>query len=319
MVTASPVRSWLPVPEGAWLKLLRYGLILLPGTILAWLPVVGLVGMSLSRLSTSDNPHSLARVGGLDLIRRLTEDPAPSLIGHTVLLGLGVALVLWTLASWRPRGWFPEPARRSRWLGALLTSTPPLVIGVAILSLSRVAILGSLWLQSELGWSNAATGLDLLGRILDPYGASGLALCLGVCLANLPSKLRAQRRPTDGDDPEARRVDQAIVAGAGPRRARRVGLSGPGGIPARSIVLWSVVGAMGITPAILLAPTTDCQPIGPGIVVLAAGLGDARSQGAALALATILVEIAAWVGLSTRSVADAGRLRWSSPLAEELV
>jgi hypothetical protein len=76
---------------------------------------------------------------------------------------------------------------------------------------------------------------------------------------------------------------------------------------------------MGITPAILLSPTTDCQPIGPGIVVIAAGLGDARFQGAALALAAIVVEIAAWVGLSARSVADAGRLRRSSPLAEELV
>jgi len=80
-----------------------------------------------------------------------------------------------------------------------------------------------------------------------------------------------------------------------------------------------VVAASGITPALLLAPTLESQPIGPGIVFLAAEPGESANQAAALALAALSLNLAAlgWVGAGS-----AGDLRAGRPIlldASELV
>ena len=67
-----------PVREAAWKRTLAYGVVLVPATILAWLPFAGLLEMSLLREPDFGNSHPLAGPGGLDLFRRLTEAPAPA-------------------------------------------------------------------------------------------------------------------------------------------------------------------------------------------------------------------------------------------------
>ena len=100
-----------------------------------------------------------------------------------------------------------------------------------------------------------------MARILDPYGAPGLALYLGVCLAQIPSKLLTRRSQPGRDEPVSRRIDQAVLSAAGRHRARALGLRGSASIPARSIVLWSVIAATGIAPGDL-AGTHDGEPAG---------------------------------------------------------
>ena len=86
--------------------------------------------IGLERTASPDNAHPLARLGIGDLLRRLTTDPAPRLLAHSALLGLGVVALLCLLA-WRPsRGpvvpWLKDGAAPSlfwrrlclRWLPA---------------------------------------------------------------------------------------------------------------------------------------------------------------------------------------------------------
>jgi ABC-type Fe3+ transport system permease subunit len=306
--------------DAAWPRSAAFGVVLLFCSLLAWLPVLGLATMSLARLGDSDNSHPLVRLGVLDLARRLTEDPAPQLLAHTLLLGLGVGLVLWTLASWRPRDPFGPPARKWKSVGAFVTSSvPPLVMGVSVLSFSRLAGLAALWLEGRLEWPRAAAAIELMGRTLDPCAAPGLALYLGVCLAQIPTKLLTRRSQPGRGEPVSHRIDQAVLSGARRHRARALGLRGSASIPARSIVLWSVLAATGIAPAILLAPTMESRPVGPGIVILADGPGESRAQAAALALTTIVVNLAALGWFRVGLGAGAGRYRSSGGMAEELV
>jgi iron(III) transport system permease protein len=306
--------------EVGWARTLMYGLVLLPAAILAWLPMVGLTRMSLAYASSTSASYPPTGGAVLDEIHGLTEEPVPTLLVHSALLGLGVALLLAALASWRPHGSFALSARRWRKIGALLSSSvPPLVVGVGVLSLSRMATLVSLWLDTRLEWSGAALVTGLVARALDPYGAPGLALYLGVCLAHLPSKLLARFTPAGRDDPVTHRTDQALLSGAGSHRARRLGLRGPDTIPSRSILLTSVQAAIGIAPAILLAPTMDSRSIGPGIVILASGPENARSQAALLALAIIVIALGALGWQWMRSFAGARATGFAGPAGEELV
>jgi hypothetical protein len=44
---------------------------------------------------------------------------------------------------------------------------------------------------------------------------------------------------------------------------------------------------------LLLAPTAESRPVGPGVVILAERLGDSRAQAAALACCTIALNLTA--------------------------
>ena len=68
-------------------------------------------------------------------------------------------------------------------------------------------------------------------------------------------------------------------------------------ITARRLFLWSALAATSLGPAIVLSPTTDSRPVGPGVVILADQPGDARAQAAALALAAIALNLRHWRGL----------------------
>jgi hypothetical protein len=71
------------------------------------------------------------------------------------------------------------------------------------------------------------------------------------------------------------------------------------------MVLWGTLVATAITPALVLAPTLECRPIGPGIVVLSGQPEDSRAQAATLALAAIALDLMA-LGWASIRVGRAG-------------
>ncbi len=262
--------------------------------LLAWLPIAGLGRLGLTRAPYSENPHPLAVVRILDFLHRLTEEDSFRLVFHSAMLGLGVAAVLSILAGWLPH----DPARRLRraWrsmLVMLAMGLPPLVLGVGVLALSRMAALGARLPVAGLDWPRAATVLESAARVLDRPCVPGFSLLLGVCLAYVPLSLLKRTAQPDSESAAARRVDQAIFSGASRARGRRLGHRGTSSFPARTIVLWATLAATSITPAIVLTPIGETTPIGPAIVSLSDEPDDSRSRAAALALAAITVNLAA--------------------------
>lgn len=296
LLLAGKHTSSRPGVEAGWLRAAVCWALLSVASVLAWLPVAGLVISAAARDVGSTSIEPLSGSGLASFLHRLGAESSWSLVSHTVLLGLGVALVLWTLLSWRSNGPLAWPQAEAKPPGprfAALAVAPPLVVGVAVLALSRMAELGALWFRTLAGWPALASPLEVVGRMIDPCGAPGVAVYLGVCLAYLPTKLLARRTHTELNPSTTHRIDQAMLAGAGRRRARALGLRGPENIAGPMIVLWSVLAAMSVAPAIVLAPTMESRTIGPGIVVLADGDEELRSQAAALALGAVAVDLAA--------------------------
>jgi hypothetical protein len=73
------------------------------------------------------------------------------------------------------------------------------------------------------------------------------------------------------------------------------------------MVLWGTLVATAITPPLVLAPTLESRPIGPGIVVLIDQPDDSRAQASALALAAIALDLLA-LGWASARVGRAGNL-----------
>ena len=143
--------------------------------------------------------------------------------------------------------------------------------------------------SASLEWTRAGLWMERIALAFDPFFLPGLLVFVGACLAFLPRRLATRLEPPGRDDASTRRVDQFRIAGAGRgpavwhvwRRARA--------IPLATMVLWGTLVATAITPALVLAPTLESRPIGPGIVVLIDQPDDSRAQAAALALAVIVL------------------------------
>jgi hypothetical protein len=99
-------------------------------------------------------------------------------------------------------------------------------------------------------------------------------------------------------------VDQIQVAGGGRGSAVRHVWRHARAIPLATMVLWGTLAATAVTPALVLAPTLESQPIGPGIVVLIDQPEDSRAQAAALALAAIAFDLLAlgWASASAGGI-----------------
>ena len=166
--------------------------------------------------------------------------------------------------------------------------------------MSRAAELASRFVDTSLGWHRAGLWVEGIALALDSYRFPGLLLFLGVCLTFLPLRLAARREAPERDGATARRVDQALLSGAERGRARRLAIRGAKALPFRTMLLWAALAATSITPALVLAPTVESRPVGPGIVILAEQPGDSRAQAAALALAAIALDLAALSWASAR-------------------
>ena len=265
--------------------------------------------IGLARTASPENAHPLARLGIVDLLRRLTTDPAPRLLAHSALLGLGVVALLCLLA-WRPSRGPVVGAMARGWRSAvafLAALVPPLVAGAGVLALGRTAMLSSRFFAASLDWTCAGLWMERIGLAFDPFVFPDLVLFVGACLAFLPRRLAIRPEPPGRDDASARQVDQIRIAGAGRGPAVWHVWRWTRAIPLPTMVLWGTLVATAITPPLVLAPTLESRPIGPGIVVLIDQPDDARAQASALALAAIALDLLA-LGWASARVGRAGDL-----------
>ncbi len=116
-------------PTTSWPRAAVSFLLLGCWSLLAWVPVAGLVRMGLAP-AVSDSTSPPARLGVVDLLGRLTTHPAPRLLAHSLLLGLGMVAVLHLLVRRPSAGAVAGPGRSWRGAGAFLAVlVPPLVAG----------------------------------------------------------------------------------------------------------------------------------------------------------------------------------------------
>ena len=185
-------------------------------SLLAWFPLAGLLRLGLEQTTYPENTHSMARLGIVHLFWRLSTYPAPRLLAHSALLGLGLAALLYLLA-WRPA---PGPvgalARGWRSTFAFVTVlVPPLVAGAGVLALGRTAMLSSRFFAANLEWPRAGLWMERSALALDPFLSPGLVLFLGACLAFLPRRLAIRLEPPGLNVASARRIEQLRIAGGG--------------------------------------------------------------------------------------------------------
>jgi iron(III) transport system permease protein len=277
-------------------------------SLLAWVPVGGLMRIALTGSTYLDNLHPPARLGVVELLRRLTTYPTHQLLAHSAILGLGVVALL-CLLSWRPsRGPIGTLARG--WRSAVSFQAdfvPPLVAGVGVLALGRTAMLSSRFFAASLEWTRGGLWMDRIALTFDPFVFPGLLLFVGTCLAFLPRRLATRLEPLGREDTSARRVEQLRIAGAGRGSAVWHVWRRAGGIPLPTMVLWGTLLATAISPALVLAPTLQSRPIGPGIVVLIDQPDDHRARAASLALAAIALDLLA-LGWASAGLGHASNL-----------
>jgi iron(III) transport system permease protein len=296
-------------------RALVWSSLLLVWSLLAWLPVVGLIRMSLQGGNRGVSPGERARAPGTNALHLLFSDPSGRLLFHSALLGVSVFVVVALLARWPakvPRGpRFGSGERRlHRRTGSdLLTwSVPPLVVSVGMLALLRVAELAGRLVDAELGWRGVGASLAQLALEFQPSRAPGFLLVAGICLAVLPRRLMNRREAAGSKEASARRIDQAVLSGAGYGHAKSLALRGARTIPAATAVLWATLAATSIAPAILLAPTFGSSPVGPGVVVLADQPESGRARASLLSLAAIVAQLSVlgWVAARDRTVGELG-------------
>jgi len=261
-----------------------------------WLPIVGLV-----QLAAGPGGGADASTGGgfralLNLARRIALPPVPQLALNSLVFGLEVACAIMALA------WIGQPANGSRsarttWLRFIrpIAKLPPLVLGAGVLALPWLAGLASRFLL-ENGRPAPAQFLENLAQAIDPYRNSWILMGCCVVLALAPrlfSSWRAVSELGPSLTHSGSAFDAALVSGASRARARR--LSAPwrqGRWIGRFVLVW-VLAATNLTPSLLFVPWADGRTVAPGVVVLARGEGEARTQAAALALGVVAVNIGA--------------------------
>jgi iron(III) transport system permease protein len=280
--------------DAAGVQALVWSSLLFVWSLLAWLPVAGLIRMSLQGGSRGVSLGKQARPPVTNLLHLLISDPAGRLLFHSVLLGASVFAVVALLARWPasvlrgPRFWSGERRlRRRSGSNLLIWSVPPLVVGVGMLALLRVVELAGRLLDANLGWRGVGASLLRLAIELQPMRTPGLLLVAGVCLAVLPRRLMNRREAADSEEASARQIDQAVLSGAEYGHAKSLALRGVRAIPPRTALLWATLAATSITPAILLAPSFASLPVGPGVVVLADQPESGRARASLLTLAAI--------------------------------
>jgi hypothetical protein len=274
--------------------------------IAAWLPGFALIrlGLSLDPSSSGSGANPPAVAAALELAGRLGSDESVGVLCRTVILGLGVALMLWMVR--RGRAFEPGAARSSPALLRVFTrGVPPLVVGLGVLALARIALPGPIVsqpLSSRLA-SAFLDGPDVLGLLPTSVSMPAPIVLIGVCLFLLPrALLRAAAEP--GDRALAvRRADQALVCGASRGQAHRLAWRAGSHPGTAVLVLWATLAATGISPAIVLTATGQGAPLGPVILRMADEPDEARATAASLALVAVLANLSAlgWVWSRSRT------------------
>jgi iron(III) transport system permease protein len=279
IATTSP-RAWL-------------GILLLAGwSLVAWLPVVGLVHMALGSGSIGNSSRGSFHESLPGGLQSLADPQVRELAGNSLFLGLEVACGL-TLISWLiPRG--PAPARSRLWDRLIRPNMtmPGLVTGSALLALPWLGAVAASF-AAEQGWPKIGMILENSAALLDPDQSSRIPLACAVGLFLLPWLLSSNtERPAA--DRNSRHADSAyeaaILAGASRWRARTLGMPiRPLRALGRFALVWAFA-ATNVTPALLFVSRPT---VGSGILSLATQSGESSSRAAALAVCAIAINLTA--------------------------
>jgi len=265
--------------------------------MIGWLPLLGLLQLTLSTSGVEPAWAAGALRAVLELPRRFGDPPVGRLLANSLVLGLEVACGIMAIA------WLVGPGSRARSsptlranLGRPIALVPPLVQGIGVLGLPWLAGLAAASLVGLDRWRPLAMVLGAISAGLEPVRDPSIMLPCGVGLALLPRFLwarqgEAQTGPGVVGSVSAR--DAALLCGAS--RLHAGGISQPlpsGRWLGRFSLAWALA-ATNLTPALLFEPGTEAQTIGPAVLSLAAGPADARSHAAALALVAIAVNLTA--------------------------
>jgi hypothetical protein len=230
------------------------------------------------------------------IARRLREPPVRGLLINSAVVGAqvtGLVLVLWFLAGSSRRAG-AEHARadaRGRPLSVFLF--PPIVVGVGVLAILRVAAAAAASLRVA---GDSAVSADarssLEAWVAAPINPSlfvmiGIAWVLGPFL--ILGWRSAERRRNSGRSA----MDAARLLGVS--RLRAFWLAAPDVVTiwfGRLLLAWALA-ATNLTPALLASPGTDGLTVGPGFLILADGQADARALAAGLALGIFTLDLIA--------------------------
>jgi ABC-type Fe3+ transport system permease subunit len=251
------------------------------GAALLWTPVLGLLGNALTpaaRLSSDGARLTLAVFPEL-----LRAPEVRRLAAHALALGLGVAAFL--LALGRALGRRDDSTFVSEWPEAV----PPLVLGAGASVLPDTLRLGA-----DLISGPARSALLVMADVLDPYRTPGVLLFLAVSAVYLP-RIRGrtgERRSTQ--------YDAAIQLGASAGRSRRLASDRSRRERWGRPVLTFALAATNLAPALLLVPTDESRPVGPGLLLLCERPGDGLHRASGLAVCVVALNVAAFA-LAERS------------------
>jgi ABC-type Fe3+ transport system permease subunit len=264
--------------------------------IVVWLPVAGLFGF-FTRSGGSSPPADGGLAGAVLTAAAPLRDPVflQVLLDSAVFaleVACGLLLVAW-VAGLECRSRSPLGSRR--WLGPL-TAFPPLVLGTGVLAMPWLAALGSRFLLDRGGDRAAVLAGDLAAAI-DPHQHLWILMACGVGLVILPRIFRYEGvSPAGSSGRQSTGSGYAAAVHAGAPRWRAAALGKPGilwRLAGRFAIVW-VVAATNLTPALLFSAQDEGQTLGPAFLALAGGDAAARSQAAALALLSVLANLAAF-------------------------
>ncbi len=265
------------VPRGAYVA--RF--VLLGWVVLALAPSLAVPWMLVNGLgSTGELQAGLTSLA--DLADILGGSETRQLLIESALLGLTVAGLNLVL------GWIIAGSVAEVFFLRMLRAIPPLILGVGVLMLPTVlaglagifAVLG-LGLEGEGG--PIGLGFERWANRLDPYQTPGVLLTWGVVLTQLPWMILASKRGRQNWRPQL--FEAAKLQGASRWRIWKTVAWPLAGPPLLSTwLLTAVLAATALTPALILAPTSEARPIGPGVLYLRQ---DPQSQRQAAALATV--------------------------------
>ncbi len=224
--------------------------------------------------------------------RRLSADPAVTrILVRSLAMGVGVAVLATAsgaaLARLEASAGLAAAGRFRRLAKAV--APPPIVAGVVVLALGRLATLAS------AGREDAGALIDWLDADRAPMVATTLAVWLAVASS------RVGRRPLGPvDAAHDARYDAAMLAGARRGSARRLARGGRLGEGWGDFAATLATAAVAVAPAMVVVSWLSIATVGPGVLLY-------RERGGAGAAVAATLGLLAWgVALATAPI-GAGR------------
>ncbi|HEV3163521.1 MAG TPA: ABC transporter permease subunit [Isosphaeraceae bacterium] len=279
-------------PRARWLRAAAMTSFLAAWAAVGILPTFSVLAMASAPIR--HEPQGSVSASSPSVFTRLRRDPDTARLAATSLglgagaaaLGLGLASGLIASAGWHSPRW----SRWRRLAASLPEACPPLAIGVGASFIPWIvgAAADGLFASQSL----IASGLHGLADGLDPYRTPGLLLVVSLMVMNLPMLARAATIGQQRTRP--RLTDAARSLGASRLRARRTMIRfWLGSTPGAAFVLATALAATSLAPALVLAPTSEGEPVSVAILRLADQPGDSLRRACTFATAAIGLNLAA--------------------------